>query len=147
MKLFSILTLLGFISDISSKIWAQNFLQNNDVLFYNFFGFTLRYNPGIAFSIPVTGVFQIVLSLALLGVLLHYAHTYWKWKITFVNISLAMITGGALGNLYERILFSSVTDFLQIAPWFPIFNIADMLIFFGVVLLLLYENKFSIFTK
>ena len=56
--------------------------------------------------------------------------------------SLAMITGGALGNLYDRIAHKAVPDFIDFHisnfHWF-IFNIADIFITIGVIFMILFE--------
>ncbi len=54
----------------------------------------------------------------------------------FLRIALAMQLGGALGNLVDRVLFGTVTDFIAVGK-FPVFNIADASITIGVGLLLL----------
>ncbi|NQT22946.1 MAG: signal peptidase II [Candidatus Omnitrophica bacterium] len=53
------------------------------------------------------------------------------------RISLALILGGAIGNLIDRIRFGYVVDFLDFKVW-PVFNIADSAITIGAVLLLIY---------
>jgi len=60
----------------------------------------------------------------------------------FKRISLLMIMGGALGNLYDRIFFSAVPDFLDFHVgnfhWF-VFNVADIFITMGVIFMILIE--------
>lgn len=81
----------------------------------------------IAFS-----VFAVVVVLALL----------WKFgrQFSLVSFSLALILGGALGNLYDRVRYSHVVDFLEVRiihyHW-PDFNVADSAICIGAVLLLI----------
>lgn len=123
------------ILDLSSKKWAEHILQNNDILLWRDIIFTLQYNTGIAFSIPIAKELQIILSSLLLIFLFYYIHTSWHWKNWLGTIGASFIFGGALGNLYERFGDKGVTDFIQIFTWFPVFNIADISIFFGVVFL------------
>ena len=60
----------------------------------------------------------------------------------FKRYSLLMVVGGALGNLYDRIFFNAVPDFIDLHigefHWF-IFNVADMFISLGVIFMILYE--------
>ena len=74
------------------------------------------------------------------------------------NISFGLIIGGILGNLIDRIFFQCVRDFIDINIFnFPIFNIADIAIVFGIVLLLISSfmeeknehssRKWRLFTK
>ena len=60
----------------------------------------------------------------------------------FKRYSLLMVVGGALGNLYDRIFYNAVPDFIDFHigefHWF-IFNVADMFISLGVIFMILYE--------
>lgn len=67
-------------------------------------------------------------------------------RLTLTTLALALILGGAVGNLYDRVLYASVTDFIEVNIFgyhWPDFNIADSAICIGACLLLLD----SIFTK
>lgn len=67
-------------------------------------------------------------------------------RLTMTSAALALILGGAVGNLYDRILYASVTDFIEVNIFgyhWPDFNVADSAICVGAALLLLD----SIFTK
>ena len=60
------------------------------------------------------------------------------------RLSLLIIIGGALGNLHDRIIYNGVLDFIDFHiesfHWF-IFNVADIFIFFGVIILIFIELK------
>jgi len=100
------------------------------------------YNEGIAFGLhpgPFSGWLLIFISLAVTLTLI--------WYILFSGyndisglIGLCLITGGACGNLYDRIAFGQVVDFIEIGirelTW-PIFNVADMAVTCGAALLAL----------
>ena len=63
-----------------------------------------------------------------------------KWRITPVRVCLAIILGGSIGNLIDRVFYSGVTDFLSFHFWgyiFPTFNLADMLIVCGTISLII----------
>jgi len=96
-------------------------------------------NPGIAFGIRVgnTLVFTILSILASLGVLIYLlTHRHEKPGVQY---GLALILGGACGNLIDRLAMGRVADFIDIGirdlRW-PIFNIADSAVVIGMVLLL-----------
>ena len=103
-------------------------------------------NPGAAFGILAEG--NVVLrSIILVGVsglvLLFVARALWSSGSDHVSplnrSGLALILGGAAGNLYDRLVHGSVTDFIEVyhRSWsFPAFNIADSAITVGAVLLL-----------
>ena len=97
------------------------------------FQLTLSYNTGAAFSMfnkqpHLLKGFTLLLFLGLL---------WYGWRKTVLNrwetIAMGLILGGALGNLLDRVLQGRVTDFLDVvAIHYPIFNLADSLIFIGV---------------
>jgi signal peptidase II len=91
-------------------------------------------NRGVAFSLFSSGgVLVLVFTLAALAVLIGYfvrrPERKWLWLPT------GMLTGGAIGNLIDRIASGAVTDFIKL-PYWPAFNVADMSITFGVLVLL-----------
>lgn len=80
-------------------------------------------------------IFSAAAALVLLALL-------WRMgrQLTMTSIALALIFGGALGNLYDRIRFHHVVDFLQVTIYhyhWPDFNVADSCIVIGACLLLL----------
>lgn len=102
------------------------------------FQLTLTYNTGAAFSLfenhpqGLTG-FSILLLLAFAG----YALTRARF-LRGEAFAFALILGGALGNLLDRLLYGRVTDFLDcVLLHYPVFNVADSFIFCGMALLIL----------
>jgi signal peptidase II len=102
-------------------------------------------NPGIAFGLlanlpnPWRDVFLIGLSflvLAIISAVLLRA----GGQGTLLRMGLALVMGGALGNLFDRIVHGTVTDFVEVhlgEHYFPAFNVADSGITIGACLLLL----------
>jgi signal peptidase II len=91
-------------------------------------------NTGVAFSMFSSGgTLVLVFTLAALALLLGYFALHperpWLW------IPTGMLVGGAVGNLIDRIANGAVTDFIKLPHW-PAFNVADMSITFGVLVLL-----------
>ncbi len=104
-------------------------------------------NPGAAFGMLAQGN-PILRSLVLIGVsglvLLFVAWALWSNRSTLNSwlsrFGLSLILGGAAGNLYDRIVHQTVTDFIEVyhRGWsFPAFNVADSAITVGAILLLL----------
>jgi len=90
--------------------------------------FTLVFNPGAAFSLgtSVTWVFTIIMAAVSTGILVTSVRVRSRWWA----VALGLLLGGALGNLYDRLLrppgfaVGHVVDFLQLPNW-PVFNVAD----------------------
>ncbi|MBS5595352.1 MAG: signal peptidase II [Clostridiales bacterium] len=101
-------------------------------------------NRGAAFGIMAGGrVLFIALTFLLLAFLLWYRHQN-KHQSLLLEISTGLIIAGALGNLIDRIVKGSVTDFIDF-HFFPIFNVADIAVTCGVFLMAVFifkdENK------
>ncbi len=98
-------------------------------------GFELDYvtNTGIAFGLFDNGIALVVLvTLAALGALV----AWFASNPTRPNmwLSVGLLTGGALGNLADRLREGAVTDFIDPPNW-PAFNVADVAITIGVLIL------------
>ena len=106
---------------------------------------TLAYNEGAAFSFLhdaggwqrwLFTVLAIGVSAVLIGWLSRTARREWR-----TALPLALVIGGALGNLIDRMRFGHVTDFIEVyyQQWsWPAFNVADSAISVGAVLLILF---------
>jgi signal peptidase II len=90
-------------------------------------------NEGVAFGIEVGGMTLIValIALALLGLVLYFARHSAR---PLIWLPTGLLVGGALGNIVDRVRDGAVTDFLKIPVW-PAFNVADIAIVAGVLLL------------
>lgn len=103
------------------------------------FDFVYVKNTGAAFSMLSnnTGFLSIISIIFCVGVLL-----YWYKKkpaSTLLKLSLCLLFAGALGNAIDRIFRGFVVDFISTAFMnFPVFNIADIAITFGAILLIIY---------
>jgi signal peptidase II len=117
------------------------------------FRITYVENPGIAFGINIPGMkifFSIFSVIASIGIFIYIKRNRFKlpkWEL----IALAMIMGGAIGNLIDRcfygvfygeesLFYGHVVDFLDFGykkNWWPVFNVADSCVSIGVVLLTL----------
>jgi signal peptidase II len=91
-------------------------------------------NSGVAFGALSGGgaVVTVVIALALVALLAYFA-THIRRPLVW--LPTGMLLGGAAGNVIDRIRYGAVTDFIQIPLGFPAFNVADMSITFGVLVL------------
>ena len=161
---FAVILIATLLADQGSKAWARRLpvhpagCAQPDALLANrciglpqpvvdgYWDWELAYNPGIAFSAftTVTGhagmqvILALIAALALVGISLLALRTEpdERWK----RAAYALVAGGALGNLIDRLREGAVTDFVR---WrihdhrWPIFNLADAALVVGVVVLLL----------
>ncbi len=139
--------LLGIAIDRFTKIWALNRLSKGPdiVILKDLLGFSYLENRGAAF-----GIFQnkliflvIITSIVMLGII--YFIIKYKPKSNLLRFSLMLIVSGAIGNLIDRLYYNFVVDFIVIhykdVYYFPTFNVADMLVVIGTVLLAIYIIK------
>jgi signal peptidase II len=98
-------------------------------------GLTLSHNTGVAFGLAAGGGAGLVLltALALLVVGVLFARHPTRPGMW---VAVALLAGGALGNLADRVRADAVTDYVSIGSW-PNFNLADVAVTFGVLLLAL----------
>lgn len=104
----------------------------------SFFDYVLVWNTGISYglfgSLPVWG-----LGLLMLAAIVALSVWWWQTDSGLTRLGLSFSIGGALSNALDRLLYGAVADFFHFhyAEWsFYIFNIADMAITLGVILLL-----------
>jgi len=101
------------------------------------FHLTYVLNPGAAFGLMAgqTWIFVVTAFLVVGGVI------YGQYRIsrdeTITRLALGMIGGGALGNLYDRLIIGRVVDYLDFQIWPYVFNFADSMIVVGAGLLML----------
>ena len=101
------------------------------------FHLTYVLNPGAAFGLMAgrTWIFVVTAVLVVGGVIYGQFRIPRKERIT--RMALGMIGGGALGNLYDRLVIGRVIDYLDFQIWPYVFNFADSMIVIGVGLLML----------
>jgi signal peptidase II len=129
--------------DLATKAWVTSAFRYGEVREVTpFFNLVLVHNTGAAFSFLADAggwqrwfftVVAVAISLALL-VLLPRQRQAWS------AVSMALVLGGALGNLWDRATLGHVVDFVQLHAagyYWPAFNVADSAITVGVAMLLL----------
>ena len=134
--------------DISSKVFANSYLLFGESIktFFPFIELLLIYNSGIAFGIfdnkgelgsNLLLILTILITLYLLWMIINETKDRNK-------IALSFITGGAIGNVLDRINDGSVTDFLHLKIYnysLFVFNLADAFITIGAILIIYFEFK------
>lgn len=130
-------------ADLATKAWVSAAFQVGDVhVITPFFNLVLWHNPGAAFSfLAGAGGWQrwffVAVTLAVSAVILAMLRKSGGNRL--LAAALALVLGGALGNLWDRLTLGHVVDFIQLHAagyYWPAFNVADSAITVGVVLIL-----------
>jgi len=136
------------IVDRITKIYIQRNFSPWDMkpVIAGFFNIVHAENPGAAFGFlsdshsEYRGIFLVGVSLAVMAIIGTMLFRPSVKKSPLLEIALALVFGGAAGNMYDRLFYGKVTDFLQFffgSYEFPSFNAADSAITIGACLLLL----------
>jgi signal peptidase II len=146
------LTALVIILDRITKVWVSRHIELGDSrpVIPRIFSISHVQNEGAAFSLFATSPqpqlvrwlligFSILAALAVFGFLLKFGR-----QLTATTVAMALILGGAIGNVYDRLAYGTVVDFLEVhlilGHWnyhWPDFNVADSAIVCGGILLFL----------
>ena len=135
--LFFIITVVLMLTDQISKLIINLTLTNPIQIIPNILYFDKVCNSGAAFSILQDNtIFLILITLAILMCIIYFVIKKELSKLEI--ISLGIISGGAIGNLIDRLFSSCVIDFINLDfIKFPIFNLADIFINIGVIILII----------
>ena len=141
-KWIALAAVIVALDQITKYFIVQKFVLHETLLVTPFFNLVRVHNTGAAFSmLAEAGGWQRVFFIAVAVVAsvwvvwLLYKYPQQKWFC----LALAMILGGAVGNLIDRVWFGSVVDFVQVhyaGYFFPAFNVADSAITCGAGLLI-----------
>ena len=142
---FSIIIFIFLIDRVSKLliIGSPETYEEYGIRVTSFLNFNLIWNEGIAFGLFS---FEKKIYYNFLTVLIVFITLIILWMITrtekIEKLAFVMIFGGSLGNIFDRLYYSSVPDFIDIHfsnfHWF-IFNVADIFITLGVILLISLE--------
>lgn len=140
--LYIISFLIIVVGDQVTKVIIDHTLQLNAgyTLIDNFFYFTYAHNSGAAWGIfqGHLNLFFIISIIATIGIIYYFMQTEIYQKLT--RFGLVLVFSGMVGNLIDRIIFGYVRDFIDfiiLGYDFPIFNVADIAITVGVMLIII----------
>ena len=99
-----------------------------------FVAITNVHNSGAAFGLvpAAAGIFMVASAVVSIGLVVYVARTPTS---LWAGVVLGLILGGTIGNGFDRLVFGTVTDFVNVHFW-PVFNVADSAISIGVVALI-----------
>ena len=130
-----IIIISAIAADRVSKVICRQYLRplGSIPVIKGVFHLTYVENTGAAFGMLQGNTWFLILTSVLVSAVV--AYLIWKVKPEnrYVKLSLALILGGALGNLVDRVLLGYVVDFLDFRIW-PVFNIADSCVVVGAIL-------------
>ena len=145
MKKIAIILAIFFLDRVS-KIYMLNLQENGtdiDFYIYPFLNFYLVWNTGIGFGLVSmeTNIYYHILTSIIIIVNIGLIYFLVKTKGIFSYL-IAIIIGGSLGNLFDRIYYYAVPDFIDLHlgnyHWF-VFNVADIFITIGIIGLIFIE--------
>lgn len=128
---------LVFVLDRWTKLWALQHLQlgSSRPVIGQLVAWTLVENRGAAFGLfSGATIAFIVAAVVSIGALLYSLR---RRPPVIVQIGIGGLLGGALGNLYDRILTHRVVDFIDVRLWSYVFNVADIGITLGAAVLVI----------
>ena len=146
MKKLTIYSIVLFVIDLVTKILITNFMRVGDQIkiIPNFLSIMYVRNTGAAFSILENSIFFFIIAGILVLIFIYLFLVRNKTLNMYLIICYSMLIGGIIGNLYDRIVYGYVVDFLSFnifGYYFPVFNIADSFIVISIILLIINELK------
>lgn len=139
-----VLSIIIVLADQISKYFAIGKLKGamSQVIIPGFLKFTYVENYGAAFGILKNKkmFFIITTSIIIIFISLFLIKYYYNINV-FMRIGLGLLLGGAIGNFIDRLRFGYVVDFINVRLFnsydFPVFNIADISIVCGTIIILI----------
>lgn len=146
---YGVITFFIFAIDRASKMLALLYCLDSECIITPFLSFEVLFNRGVAFGLfnstqqgAIIGV--IAIQLLFLAILIKQAYNYYKRNISIIGYLLVLT--GTLCNMVDRFLYRGVIDFIDLHygdfSW-PLFNIADVAIVFGVLIILIYREEYD----
>lgn len=94
--------------------------------------FILVKNDALVFSWPAPNWVASLLMMMVIGLVVFLVLRRWRRRNVHERIAAAWVILGALSNLYDRLTYGFVIDWGYLGPWWPIFNLADIMIAVGI---------------
>ena len=144
--LYFVIVLFIFLADRISKLYILSILENVgnvNININSYINFILVWNSGIGFGLLSFDKSEIYNLITIIIIFINIIIIYLIYKSKDIRVYFFLIIlGGSLGNLFDRIYYSSVLDFIDISykgyHWF-IFNVADIFISLGIFCLIFVE--------
>lgn len=129
--------------DFLTKLAAINFWKENPVsIIGDFFELVYHENYGIAFGLELPKFILLTMVVVFLVVMPYLFKKEFNVNHKITQASFLLVMAGGIGNLIDRLIYGYVVDFISIGTY-PIFNVADIYVVVGVLLLIVFYGKIS----
>lgn len=109
-------------------------------IFGDFLKLKLTVNSGVAFGLGLDYSLIVLMYCIIIPILIFILFNQYKQKKYFNIFGLTFIILGALSNLIDRIFFGAVIDYIDL-KYYSVFNLADVMIVFGVIIMIIVELR------
>lgn len=137
-KFFILIIILICIDQISKFLVVFNKDDLPKTIIKNFLNITYCENRGIAFGLAsgYVQLFSIITLVIIVAILICVCINFRKLN-TFLSVGIGLLISGGVGNLIDRLIRSYVVDFIDFGDFinFPVFNIADIFVVIGVIVI------------
>lgn len=137
-KFFILIIILICIDQISKFLVVFNKDNLPKTIIKNFLNITYCENRGIAFGLAsgYVQLFSIITLVIIVAILICVCINFRKIN-TFLSVGIGLLISGGVGNLIDRLIRSYVVDFIDFGDFinFPVFNIADIFVVIGVIVI------------
>ena len=137
--IISIAISLILIDQISKVVIQYNYSEpiGNEII-----NITLVQNEGIAFGLNKGNIRNIILTILVLFIIINFVRKQRNKIDEKTGVAIGLILAGGVSNLIDRIFRGGVIDFINL-KYFAIFNLADIYVFVGWILLIIYLIRFN----
>ncbi len=108
---------------------------------FGFAHFLLFKNAALVFSWPAPNKIAVVLMIMAMAIVIFLARRMWRGRNINALIGCLFILTGAGSNLYDRLAYGYVVDWAYLGKWWPVFNVADVMIGVGLVMVIFLRSR------
>jgi signal peptidase II len=134
---------LLLLADYATKMFAFAHFGTPMEIIPGVLSFSLSLNPGIAWSVPIPNSLMIFTTPVLITAIVFLIIKNCKFSHFITKTAICLILAGGFGNLFNRLFFGAVIDFIDFS-FFPSFNLADSYLTIAGFLLILFYGRITL---